>query len=163
MPQLEFADFMPQLFWLAVSFILLYVLMSRFALPKVATVLVERDRQIEEDLARAERLKAEADETLRSYDSALAEARHEAQNLHRQVAAEISALAATREQAFATDIGARTREAEERIDAAKHRALADLPLVASEVADTAFRRLTGEAPQPERVTAAVTSVIKGSV
>ncbi|HVG80757.1 MAG TPA: F0F1 ATP synthase subunit B' [Methylomirabilota bacterium] len=162
MPQLEFADFLPQLFWLSVSFILLYVLMSRFALPKVATVLVERDRQIEEDLARAERLKREADETLRAYDAALREARAEAQNLHRQISAENSALAGSREQAFAADIGARTREAEERIDAAKRRALADLPTVASEVADSAFRRLTGEAPAPERVTAAVSSVLKGS-
>jgi F-type H+-transporting ATPase subunit b len=136
--------------------------MSRFALPKVATVLVERDRQIEEDLARAERLKREADETLRAYDAALREARAEAQNLHRQISAENSALAGSREQAFAADIGARTREAEERIDAAKRRALADLPTVASEVADSAFRRLTGEAPAPERVTAAVSSVLKGS-
>ena len=136
--------------------------MSRFALPKVATVLVERDRQIEEDLARAERLKREADETLRAYDAALREARAEAQNLHRQISAENSALAGSREQAFAADIGARTREAEERIDAAKRRAFADLPTVASEVADSAFRRLTGEAPAPERVTAAVSSVLKGS-
>jgi F-type H+-transporting ATPase subunit b len=162
MPQLEFADFLPQLFWLAVSFVLLYILMSRFALPKVATVLVERDRQIEEDLARAERLKREADETLRAYDAALSEARAEAQALHRQVSAEMSALAGSREQAFAADIGARTREAEERIDAAKRRALADLPVVASEVAGAAFRRLTGETPAPERVTAAVSSVLKGS-
>ena len=162
MPQLEFADFLPQLFWLSVSFILLYVLMSRVALPKVATVLVERDRQIEEDLARAERLKAEADETLKAYATALTEARSEAQNLHRQASAEISALAAKREQAFAAEIGARTREAEERIEAAKQRTLQDLPVVASEVADSAFRRLTGEAPNPERVTATVASILKRS-
>ena len=162
MPQLEFADFLPQLFWLAVTFILLYFLMSRLALPKVATVLAERDRQIEEDLARAERLKREADETLRAYEAALVEARTEAQTLHRQVSAEISALAASREQAFAGDIGARTREAEGQIEAAKRRALADLPTVASEVADSAFRRLTGEAPAPERVTAAVSSALKRS-
>jgi F-type H+-transporting ATPase subunit b len=162
MPQLEIADFLPQLFWLAVSFILLYVLMSRLALPKVATVLAERDRQIEEDLARAERLKREADETLKAYATALTEARSEAQNLHRQASAEMTALAAKREQAFAAEIGARTREAEERIGAAKQRTLADLPTVASEVADSAFRRLTGEAPAPDRVTAAVASVLKGS-
>jgi F-type H+-transporting ATPase subunit b len=162
MPQLEFADFLPQLFWLAVTFILLYFLMSRVALPKVATVLVERDRQIEEDLARAERLKAEADETLKAYEAALIQARTEAQALHRQASAEISALAARREQVFGADIGARTREAEERIEAAKERTLADLPVVASEVADSAFRRLTGEAPNPERVTAAVSSILKRS-
>jgi F-type H+-transporting ATPase subunit b len=162
MPQLEIADFLPQLFWLAVSFILLYVLMSRLALPKVATVLAERDRQIEEDLARAERLKREADETLKAYATALMEARSEAQNLHRQASAEISALASKREQAFAAEIGARTREAEERIGAAKQRTLQDLPVVAGEVADSAFRRLTGDAPNPERVTAAVASILKRS-
>ena len=162
MPQLEFADFLPQLFWLVVSFILLYLRMSRLALPKVATVLVERDRQIEEDLARAERLKAEADETLRAYEAALIEARSGAQDLYRQASAQNSALTATREQAFAADIGARTRQAEEQIDAAKRRALADLPVLASEVADSAFRRLTGEAPASERVTAAVAAVLKRS-
>jgi F-type H+-transporting ATPase subunit b len=99
---------------------------------------------------------------LRSYEAALAAARTEAQGLHRETAAEISALAAKREQAFAGEIGVRTREAEERIDAAKRRALADLPQVAREVAGAAFRRLTGEAPRPERVDAAVSSVLKGS-
>jgi len=162
MPQLEFADFLPQLVWLTISFVVLYLLMSRLALPRIATVLAERDRQIEEDLARAERLKREADETLRSYEAALAAARAEAQGLHRQTSAEISALAGKREQAFAGEIGKRTREAEERIDAAKRRALADLPQVAREVADAAFRRLTGEAPRPERLDAAVASVLKGS-
>lgn len=162
MPQLEFADFAPQLFWLAVTFVLLYLLMSRVALPRVASVLAERDRRIEEDLARAERLKAEADESLRAYEAALAGARSQAQALHRQVSAELSALAAAREQSIAADIGGRTREAEQRIEAAKRRALSDLPNVAGEVAEAAFRRLTGEAPQPGRIEAAVASVLKGS-
>jgi F-type H+-transporting ATPase subunit b len=162
MPQLEFSDFVPQLFWLAVTFILLYLLMSRLALPRIASVIAERDRQIEADLTRAERLKTEADETLRSYEAALAEARGEAQALHRQVSADMSAMAASREQAFAAEIGARTRQAEERIEAAKRRALGDLPAVAEEVSQAAFRRLTGEPAAPDRVSAAVTSVLKGS-
>ena len=72
-------------------------------------------------------------------------------------------MAATREQSFAADIGARTREAEERIDAAKRRALADLPVVACEVADSAFRRLTGEAPNPDRATGAAPGALVRSV
>ena len=162
MPQLEVADFFPQLVWLTITFVVLYLLMSRVALPRIATVLAERDRHVEEDLARAERLKREADETLKAYEAALATARAEAQGLHRETSAEMSALAAKREQAIAGEIGARTREAEERIEAAKRRALADLPQVAREVAEAAFRRLTGEAPRPERVDAAVASVLKGS-
>ena len=153
-------------FWVAVGFVLFVGLVVWKGLTPLLAALDARSarirQQIEEDVARAERLKREADETLRAYDAALREARAEAQTLHRQISAEISALAGSREQAFATDIGARTREAEERIDGAKRRALADLPTVASEVADSAFRRLTGEAPAPERVSAAVSSVLKGS-
>ena len=66
MPQLVVTDYMPQLVWLAITFILLYVLMSRLLLPKVGSVLVERDRYIEDELGRAERLKAETDEALRA-------------------------------------------------------------------------------------------------
>ena len=162
MPQLEFGDYMPQLFWLGVTFIVLYLLMSRLALPRVASVLAQRDRQIEEDLMRAERLKGEADQVLQSYETALADARAEAQALHRQAAAEVSAVAAKREQAFAAELGQRTQEAEQRIDAAKRQALTQLPQIATEVAASAFQRLTGERPAPERVHAAVGAVLKGS-
>jgi F-type H+-transporting ATPase subunit b len=55
MPQLVVTDYMPQLVWLAVTFVLLYVLMSRLLLPKVGGVLAERDRYIEDELGRAER------------------------------------------------------------------------------------------------------------
>lgn len=162
MPQLEFGDYLPQLFWLAVTFILLYFLMSRLALPRVAGVLAERDRHIEQNLLRAERLKSEAEEALQSYEAALAEARAEAQALNRKTAAEISAFVAAREQALAAELGARTREAEQRIEAAKRQALSGLPQIATEVAASAFRRLTGDVAPAERINAAVASVLKGS-
>jgi F-type H+-transporting ATPase subunit b len=162
MPQLDIGTYLPQLFWLLVSFILLYLLMSRVALPRVASVMAQRDRQIEEDLRRAETLKGEADQALQSYEAALAAARGEAQALHRQVTAEVSALASKREQAFAAELGTRTREAEERIGAAKRQALDQLPQIAAEVASSAFQRLTGEAPAQERVKAAVGAVMKES-
>ena len=162
MPQLDSGDFMPQLVWLAITFIVLYLLMSRLALPGVAGVLAERDRHIEENLGRAERLKGEADRALRSYEAALANARAEAQALNREAAAAISALSAKREQAFAAELNARTREAERRILEAKRQALSELPRIASEVAESAFRRLTGEAAPGQRIDAAVAAVLKGS-
>lgn len=162
MPQLEIGDYMPQLVWLAITFIALYLLMSRLALPRIAAVLADRDRHIEEDLARAERLKGEADQALRSYQAALAQARAEAQTRHRETAAALSALTAKREQAFAADLGARTRDAEQRIVAAKRRALSELPQIATEVAGSAFQRLTGESAPSERIGAAVVAVLKGS-
>jgi F-type H+-transporting ATPase subunit b len=161
-PQLVITDFIPQLVWLTISFLALYLLLSRVALPRIAAVLADRDRFIEDDLARAEQLKFEADRALKNYAAALAAARTEVQRLHRAAAAEISALATTREQAFAAELGARTRNAEDGIASAKHQALSQLPQIATEVAGTALQRLTGERPAPERVGAAVAAALKGA-
>ena len=61
MPQLDISTFVPQIFWLAVSFAVLYVLMSRVALPRMTAILEMRAGRIEGDLKEARRLKAEAD------------------------------------------------------------------------------------------------------
>jgi F-type H+-transporting ATPase subunit b len=161
MPQLVVTDYMPQLVWLAVTFVLLYVLMSRLLLPKVGGVLAERDRYIEDELGRAERLKAETDEALQNYDMALRKARAEAQSRHREAAAAISAVSAQREQAFAAELAERTRSAEQSIEAAKQAALKTLPQIATEVASSAVQRLTNKPPATDRINAAVASVLNG--
>ena len=60
LPQLNPANFSPQLIWLAITFFVLYVLMARFALPRVAQVLDERRRPHEGTQARADALQAQA-------------------------------------------------------------------------------------------------------
>lgn len=75
LPQLNANDFAPQLFWLAITFALLYVIMSRVALPRIGSVLEERKDKIQRDLATAERLKGETEKALEAYEKALADAR----------------------------------------------------------------------------------------
>jgi len=71
MPQLDITTFAPQIFWLAVSFVVLYVLMSRLALPRIGAILAARSGQIEGDLDAARRLKAEAEAAVAAYEKAL--------------------------------------------------------------------------------------------
>ncbi len=78
MPQLEFHTFVPQLVWLVIVFGYLYVMMSRVALPRIATVLEERRDRIADDLDQAEQFKRQTDEAIEAYEKALAEARAKA-------------------------------------------------------------------------------------
>ncbi len=78
MPQLDFSTFGNQIFWLVVTLVVIYLILSRVALPRIAEVLAERSDTISNDIAAAEELKSKAIEAEEAYNQALAEARSEA-------------------------------------------------------------------------------------
>jgi F-type H+-transporting ATPase subunit b len=146
MPQLNFADYPPQLVWLAITFLVLYLLLSRLALPRIGAAIEAREGKLKGDLDRAERLKSEAEAAIETYRRAIAEAQAGSQAVLKQAAAAIAAEAAKREAAFAAEINARTKTAEEAIGAAKTAAMGDLRVVAGEAARELVARLTGSEP-----------------
>jgi F-type H+-transporting ATPase subunit b len=155
MPQLNFADYPPQLIWLAITFVLLYFLMSRLVLPGVSRVLERRQAKIATDLEAAEKRRAEAEEALANYEKTLSEARREAQAAVKAAGDEMAKQQAQREAIFAAEIGKRTREAEAQIEAAKQRALAETRNVAGEIAGTITAKLAQLTPSADQIAAAV--------
>ncbi|MEX2008870.1 MAG: F0F1 ATP synthase subunit B', partial [Dongiaceae bacterium] len=147
--------------WLAITFVALYLLMARVALPGIAAVLENRERRIEDDLDRAGRLKAEADEVLAAYNKALAEARGAAQAEMRKAAAVAAPEAAKRDSAIVAELATKTRAAEARIAVAKTAALVELRAAAAEVAAAAVVKLIGVEPPGDRIRAAVEAAVEG--
>src|ERR1700728_679885 len=78
-PPFQAQHFPSQLLWLIVSFVLLYALMSRIALPRIAAIFAERSKRIADDLAAAQRFKEQSEAAGAAYQKALAEARNRAQ------------------------------------------------------------------------------------
>lgn len=91
MPQLDFTNWGNQIFWLLVTLVVIYFVLSRIALPRIAAVLAERQGTITNDIAKAEELKAKAVEAEEAYNKALAEARAEAQRIAAETKAEMQA------------------------------------------------------------------------
>ena len=158
LPQLNPATYSSQLFWAAVLFIALYLLMSKVALPRVGAVLDERTRRIGEDLDQASRAQQEADAALAEYERGLAEARAQALTLVQSVNDELARAAAESQQALATELAGQTRDAEARIDAARQGALEQIRSIATETALAAASRLAGADLDRARVEAAVQAV-----
>ena len=160
MPQFDPTFFAPQLVWLGITFLALYLLMSRLILPRMTTIFAQREDRIDGNLQRAEALKEEAAQVLASYQKAIADARAQAQGALAKAAAEISAQTAAREADFAKKIADQTAAAEAGIRAAKTKALSDVRGVAAEVAAMMAGKLVGATVDPNAVVQAVDSVMK---
>jgi F-type H+-transporting ATPase subunit b len=143
-----------------VTFVALYVLMSKFALPKVATIIDQRAERIEGNLAKAEQLRAEAASVLAAYEKAIADAKAQAQAELAKAAAESAAETAGREADFAKRLAEQTRIAEGRIKAAQADAMAQVKAIATDLAAGISAKLTGTGVDQSAASAAVDAVVK---
>jgi F-type H+-transporting ATPase subunit b len=143
MPQFDLSRFPSQIFWLGVTFLVLYWVMSKIALPRIGEVLEARANRIGGDLDRASALKAEADQIKAAYEKALGESRAKAQEVGRSTEASLAREAADRQARLGNELAGRIRDAEGRIAAAKASAMGNLAGVAAEVAPLAVQRVAG--------------------
>jgi len=160
LPQLNPANFPTQIFWLALSFGVLYYLLSKKALPRVAEVLEARQERISRDLAKAAQLKDEAEAVLAQVEQSLAGARAEALTLIGQASADIEANNQARQAALGADIAERLRTAEASIAAAKEQALANVRTASADIARDIAARLAGIDVDQAQAEAAVAAVIE---
>jgi len=143
-PPFDSSTFAPQLVWLALTFTLLYVMMSRVALPRIGEVIEERRDRIQRDLDQAERLKAETEKALNDYETSLADARAKSSAIAREQRDKLSAET-ERERAEAdAKVQATIAEAEARISDMKGKALASVNDIAAETASAIVSKLIGE-------------------
>lgn len=162
LPQLDIATFGNQIFWLVVTLVVLYLVLSRVALPRIAAVLSDRQGAVTGDLMAAEEFKQKAKEAEAAYDKALADARSEAQAIVAQNRAEIQTeLDAAIAKADA-EISARAAESEARIREIRASADESAREVARDVTAKLVSSFGGNADDAA-VASAVDARMKGAV
>jgi F-type H+-transporting ATPase subunit b len=161
MPQFDPSTFASQLFWLYVSFTLLLILLSVFALPKIGGVLEERQKRIDGNLDKAAQWKAEAEAAIAAYEKALADSRAEAHKILQANAQAIAEQAEARQKALGEKLAAQIKAGESRIQAAKEQALDQIKGVSADLVKASLQRLTGQSAEDAQIEAAVTSSLGG--
>ena len=160
MPQLNFATWPNQVFWLLVALVIIYIVLTKIAMPRIASVLAERKGRINGDLAAAEELKSKAKAAEKAYNLALEQARVEAGKIILATKAEIQKdLNAAMADADA-QISAKAAESEKRIAEIRAGAVQAVSEVARETAGALVVALGGTADDAA-IEAAVAARLKG--
>jgi F-type H+-transporting ATPase subunit b len=159
-PPFQTENFPSQLVWLALTFVLLYVLMAKVALPRIGSILAERSKRIGDDLAAAQRFKEQSDTANAAYEKALADARARAQAIANSTREKQAAAAEETNKRLEQQLHERLAAAEQSIAATRAAAMNNVGTIAGDTASAIVERLIGTAPAPHDVAAAVGDALK---
>ncbi|GGB07442.1 F0F1 ATP synthase subunit B' [Allosediminivita pacifica] len=160
MPQLCFDWWPNQIFWLILALLAIFFVLSRIALPRIASVLAERQGTITNDIAAAEDLKRKAADAEKAYEKALADARTEAQKIAQQTRDEIKTELDAAMAKADSEIAEKTKGSEQRISEIRASAMENVEIVAKDTAEAIVQAL-GTTADSSQVNAAVDNQLKG--
>lgn len=159
-PPFQSETFLSQLVWLAITFGLLYWLMSKFVLPQIGAIIDERRERIARDLDEAQALKAESEAAGAAYEKALADARANAQAIAGEQHARASAESEERRKRLEAELAARLQAAEAQIAASKAKAMESVRGIAIDAVPAIVSQLTGKAAAAADVEKAVDAALR---
>lgn len=151
MPQFNAEFYTSQLFWLAVSFLALYLILARVALPRIGQVIEERRDRIQRDLDEATRMKSETEQALAAYEQAMTDARGRAQGIAKENRDRLAQAVEREKAAVEGQIASKLADTERRIADSKNRALSSVGEIAAATAGAIVGRLIGSEPSPDEV------------
>jgi F-type H+-transporting ATPase subunit b len=157
MPQLDYHLFAPQLVWLAIAFLALYLVMSRLAVPAISDTLEKRQAKIQGDLDAAEKANEEARSLIAEYQKRLADTREQARKLMRERGEADSSAAGARLQALHDRLAAQIAEAEKRISAQRDEVMTGLEQMAKDIGLEVYAKLAGQPADQSALAAKVTT------
>jgi F-type H+-transporting ATPase subunit b len=160
MPQLCGEWMGNQIFWLVVTLVVIFFILSRVALPRIAAVLAERQGTITNDIAAAEELKQKAVEAEEAYNKALADARAEANRIVGEAKADMQAALDVEIAKADAEIAAKAAEGAKVIEEIRAGALAAVKDVAKDTTKEIVAAMGGKA-DAKAVTAAINARMKG--
>jgi len=154
-PPFDTQHFPSQFFWLSVTFILLYVLMAKVALPRIGSIFEERSKRIGDDLAEAQRFKERSDAANAAYQQSLANAHARAQSIVNTMREQQAAATEKSSKELEEHLRARLAAAEATIANTRQNAMTHTAEIAAEAATAIVERLIGIAPNAEEINRAL--------
>jgi len=162
LPQLNPESFVSQLFWLALTYGILYFALSNYILPRIGRALDQRKERIQRDIDQAQQLKEQTDEAIATYERSLAEARGKANALAKETRDRLAAETEAERTKVEDQVSAKIAEAEGRITSMKVAALAEVNTIANDTAGDIVSKLVGGNVSADEIQAALNAIPAGN-
>jgi F-type H+-transporting ATPase subunit b len=159
-PPFDSSTFASQLFWLAITFAVLYWVLAKVAIPRIGGIISDRAGRIAGDIEKAQKAKADSEAAVAAYEKALAAARTNANTIAEAARNEAKEAADKERHATEADLAKKLAAAEQNIAGIKQRALSEVGAIASDTTAAIVKALINtDAPKAD-VDAAVASALK---
>ena len=155
MPQLDASGFSSQLFWLTISFIILYIILAKTLLPRIAVILETRAETVKSSIEKAEMLKSEAERVRDEYERTVLDIKARAKQLIVETQLRNAETLIQQEAALAAKIEKKLQDSEANIGKAKQNAMANIVPVVSDVASLITKSLAYYTPEASELQTAI--------
>ena len=160
MPQLNPEFWISQIFWLVLSFGILFLVLSKFILPKIRNNIELRKSQILENIEAAEKQKIEAENKLKNYEEVITKSKNEAKNYFNEARKKIIEDIDKKKQSLEKEINIEISGAEDEVRELVKKAPEKIQKIAIETSSDIVRQLIGEEVNNSSMSAIVDDLSK---
>ena len=160
MPQLNPEFWLSQIFWLTLTFGILYIVLSKLILPKISANLELRKSQIQENIEAAEKQRESSDAKLKEYDNIILKSKLEAKNIFRDAREKIIKDINSKKETLDKQIDEEIKKAEQEIGVLKKDAPEKISKIAIETSAPLVKKLIGAEMNNSSISAIVNDLSK---
>jgi len=158
MPQLDPEFWFSQVFWLVITFGILYLVLSKIILPKISDNLETRKSQVLENLELAEKQRNESETKLKEFDNIILKTRIEAKNLFNESRKKLLEDINNKRLKLEEEIDKEVKIVEAEIDELKNKSPEKINKIAIETSADLINQLIGVNINNSSITAIVTDI-----
>ena len=163
MPQLDPTYWASQAFWLILVFIVLYIAISKFYLPKIKNNLENRENKIKEDLENANKFKKQSEEKIKEYELILENAKKEVSKIHFESKKALNKKMNTKKEVIEKEIEKEISNAQKEIVELKKNSISSIENISINVASNIIENITGDKLNESSIKATVEEISKKNI
>ena len=160
MPQLNPEFWISQIFWLTLTFGILYIILSKLILPKISANLELRKSQIQENIEAAEKQRKESETKLKEYDEIILKSRLKANDIFKDSREKVIKDINIKKEALDKQIDEEIKKVEKEINQLKETSPEKINKIAIEISSDILKKLIGADVNNSSISAIVNDLLK---